>query len=49
LRSMIESGEEELAVMGRAGRERVAAEYTWDGVTDRLEGLYLECVGGRKR
>jgi glycosyltransferase involved in cell wall biosynthesis len=31
--------------MGGRGRERVSAEYTWDGVTDRLERLYLECVG----
>ncbi len=49
LRSMIGSGEEELTMMGRSGREKVAAEYTWDGVTDRLEELYLEYAGGRKR
>jgi glycosyltransferase involved in cell wall biosynthesis len=45
MHSMLESGEEERAEMGRRGRERVLAEYTWDGVTDRLERLYLECMG----
>jgi glycosyltransferase involved in cell wall biosynthesis len=43
--SMFVLGEEERAEMGGRGRERVSAEYTWDGVTDRLERLYLECVG----
>lgn len=44
LRCMIETGDEERAVMGRLGRERVAEEYTWDRVTDRLEQFYLECA-----
>jgi glycosyltransferase involved in cell wall biosynthesis len=33
------------AAMGRAGRARVAAEYTWDRVVDRLEAIYREVAG----
>lgn len=47
MRAMLESGEAELSDMGRRGLERVMDEYTWDGVTERLERLYLECVGGK--
>ncbi len=32
----------ELDRMGRAGRDRVLEEYTWDSVTDRLEKVYLQ-------
>jgi glycosyltransferase involved in cell wall biosynthesis len=49
MRSMIESGEGERAEMGRRGLERVMEEYTWDGVTDRIEQLYLEYAGGKPR
>ena len=49
LRTILESSNDERAEMGRRGRERVLAEYTWDGVTDRLEQLYLEYVGGENR
>lgn len=44
MHSMLELGEVERRGMGDRGRERVLAEYTWDGVTDRLERLYLECM-----
>jgi len=30
--------------MGEAGRARVAAEYTWDSVVDRLETIYAEVL-----
>ena len=31
--------------MGSKGRAKVQREYTWDMVTDKLEALYLECLG----
>jgi glycosyltransferase involved in cell wall biosynthesis len=49
MRDMLETGEEELVERGRRGLERVMSEYTWDGVADRLERLYLECVGGEEK
>ncbi len=33
---------------GALGRARVAAEYTWDHVTDELERLYVRTLGGRR-
>ena len=47
LRTMLAMGEEERLRRGRLGRERVAAEYTWDHVADELEALYLEIAGTR--
>lgn len=37
---MLAMGEAERLARGRLGRERVAAEYTWDRITDDLERLY---------
>lgn len=49
LRGMLAMGEEERSRRGRLGRERVAAEYTWDRVADDLEALYLEIAAGSAR
>jgi hypothetical protein len=35
--------------MGRAGYEKTRAKFTWDMVTDRLERIYRNLIGGSPR
>jgi len=39
------SDEHRAKAMGRAGRERVEQRFTWEKVTERIEGLYKEVLG----
>lgn len=39
----------EAARMGRAGRERALAEFTWSAIAERTVGLYREVLGARPR
>jgi glycosyltransferase involved in cell wall biosynthesis len=43
IRAMLDLDEAERTDMGKRGQEKVAREYTWDLVTDRLEELYVAC------
>ena len=47
-RRVLDQPEQALA-LGRAGRARVEAEYTWDRVARRTEGLYYEVLERRAR
>jgi glycosyltransferase involved in cell wall biosynthesis len=38
---------DDLRAMGEAGRRFVEAQYSWDGITDRLAGLYAQIVAAR--
>ncbi len=49
LARMLEMSEDERGRLGKLGRERVAREYTWDRVTDELEGLYERLVASSPR
>ena len=42
------SAPEAAATMGRLGRARVEAEYTWDAVARATEAFYFELVGGHR-
>ena len=33
--------------MGRSGRDKTVANYTWDKVTDKVEKLYLELLAAK--
>ena len=48
LERMLRMDEAEQERRGRLGRERVAAEYTWDHVADELERLYARVLASRR-
>ncbi len=48
LARMLAMNEAERRRSGAAGRERVAARYTWDRVTDEVEALYRRLSKGRE-
>jgi glycosyltransferase involved in cell wall biosynthesis len=48
LRMLLDLGDDALTEMGVLGLEKVGREYTWDSVTDRLEGLYLDCASDHR-
>ena len=45
LTAMLGMSDDQRVKMGSRGRAKVQREYTWDLVTDKLEALYLECLG----
>ncbi len=45
LTAMLGMNDDQRGEMGSRGRAKVEREYTWDLVTDKLEALYLECLG----
>jgi len=40
---------EEVESLGRAAKERVNTEYNWPGVASKLEAVYQEAIGNRKK
>lgn len=47
LTAMLAMSDDQRGEIGARGRARVELDYTWDLVADKLEALYLECLGER--
>lgn len=46
MRDMLHMGDSQREDLRRRGRERIEREYSWDRITDQIEGLYHRLTGG---